>query len=235
MKICIILNGPLRKADISHAQIDKFDKIIAVDGGSNKCYDYGITPDFIIGDFDSVRKQVLDYFSTQNTQIISAPSQYTLDFQEAIWLADAIFSGAEIQTGLASLRNSFLNNSTNKLPAHKELLQLTVFGALSDSQIDHTLGNILLGINLPAHIVLKFFNPGSDIFVTKKPLHLEGKLNDIVSVIPLQKTIALSYTNLLYPVHMLDVDIGWLGSRNRMTAKQATISFESGTLLIVRH
>jgi len=239
MKICIVLNGEISDPDIFQQQIKKFDSIIAADGGANKCYELGIVPDYIIGDFDSVRGDVLDYFRQQKTRVISAPSQNTLDFQEAIWLAEAIFSGDDIQQGLDARRIHFLQNSVVdkniKLAENSDSFLITIFAGLSDSQIDHTMGNLLLGVSLPAYITLQFFNSDSDIFVTKQRLTLDGEKNDIVSVIPLQKAKGLNYSNLLYPVKNLDVDVGWLGSRNRMTERQASIDFESGTLLVVRH
>ncbi|MCK4708778.1 MAG: hypothetical protein KAU21_09185, partial [Gammaproteobacteria bacterium] len=119
--------------------------------------------------------------------------------------------------------------------AKNKPMQITIFAGLSDSEIDHTLGNLLLGVSLPDYITLKFFQPDSEIYISKKSLTLEGEKNDIVSVIPLQKTTGLNYINLLYPVSNLDVDTGWLGCRNRMAGQQATINFTSGTLLIVRH
>ena len=239
MKICIVLNGTLSNSDTFQQQIRQFDNIIAADGGANKCYEFGIVPEFIIGDFDSVRNEVLDYFRNQNTQIVDAPSQSTVDFQEAIWLAESVFSGEDIQQGLETRRKLFLDNyltiKSQKSLEKKEPLLLTIFAGLSDTQIDHTMGNLLLGVSLPSYITLKFFKTDSEIFITKKSLTLDGDKNDIVSVIPLQKIIGLNYSHLLYPVNKLDVDVGWLGSRNRMTGPQATIDFVSGTLLIVRY
>lgn len=239
MNICIVLNGePSIEQGIAN-KIKKFDHIIAADGGANQCYHLGIVPDFIIGDLDSISNEVLDFFSEMKTQIVEAPSQYTLDFQEAIWLAVSLFSGEKIEQGLEDRRNAFLKapysvgSQKNKKP--NGLLYLTVFSGLSDSEIDHTLGNIFVGISLPDFITLRFFKPDSDIFITKLPVTLKGEKNDIVSIIPLQKTMGLNCENLLYPVNNMDVDVGWLGSRNRMTGCKASIKFITGTLLIVVH
>ena len=239
MKICIVLNGTLSNSEAFQHQIKQFDNVIAADGGANKCFEFGIIPDYIIGDFDSVSSEVLDFFSNKSTQIVDAPSQSTVDFQEAIWLAESIFSGEDIQHGLDARRkiflDGFLTGKTQKQLESSEHFQLTIFAGLSDTQIDHTMGNLLLGVSLPSYITLKFFKPDSEIYITKNSLTLDGENNDIVSVIPLQKTIGLNYKNLLYPVNNLDVDVGWLGSRNRMSGQQATIDFLSGTLLIVRY
>ncbi|MCK4708359.1 MAG: thiamine pyrophosphokinase, partial [Gammaproteobacteria bacterium] len=208
-----------------------FDCIIAADGGANKCYDIDIVPDYIIGDFDSISSEALDFFEDKNTHIIHAPSQSTLDFQEAIWLAETIFSGENFQHGLDTRRSIFLESSVTSKnlnqSAKNKPMQITIFAGLSDSEIDHTLGNLLLGVSLPDYITLKFFQPDSEIYISKKSLTLEGEKNDIVSVIPLQKTTGLNYINLLYPVNNQDVDTGWLGCRNRMTGRQATINFTS--------
>ena len=56
MKICIVLNGTLSNSEAFQHQIKQFDNVIAADGGANKCFEFGIVPDYIIGDFDSATK-----------------------------------------------------------------------------------------------------------------------------------------------------------------------------------
>lgn len=75
-KALLILNGSL---DLSKKKIDillqknKIDKIIAVDGGSNKARILALIPDLIIGDLDSVSKTNLEYFKTKKVDIIKHP------------------------------------------------------------------------------------------------------------------------------------------------------------------
>jgi len=68
--------------------INNVDVIIAADGGANLCRSINITPDYIIGDLDSVSADNLNYFS--NSQIVKIIDQNTTDMQKAIKLALSI-------------------------------------------------------------------------------------------------------------------------------------------------
>lgn len=65
MKKCIILaNGeaPDRKL-ISYLKDSGYSLLICADGGANTAYKYKLIPDLIIGDLDSIRKDVTEYFN----------------------------------------------------------------------------------------------------------------------------------------------------------------------------
>lgn len=75
-KALLILNGSLdlaKKEIDSLLQENEIDKIIAVDGGSNKARKLGLIPDLIIGDLDSVDKDNLEYFKAKKVEIIKYP------------------------------------------------------------------------------------------------------------------------------------------------------------------
>jgi thiamine pyrophosphokinase len=65
LKKCIILaNGnPPKKQVLKYLNRIGFSVIICADGGANSAYQMGITPDYIIGDLDSVYPSVLKKFS----------------------------------------------------------------------------------------------------------------------------------------------------------------------------
>jgi thiamine pyrophosphokinase len=60
-----------------------------VDGGTNRWFhflqnaDY-IAPEFITGDMDSIKQNVLSYFRSKGAQIISTPNQNETDFTKAL-------------------------------------------------------------------------------------------------------------------------------------------------------
>lgn len=64
-KSCIIIaNGDMpRKGIINYLLKKDTDTIIAADGGANSALKLGIIPNYIIGDFDSLQKNVKKYFS----------------------------------------------------------------------------------------------------------------------------------------------------------------------------
>ena len=60
--------------------------IIAADGGADICRRYRIVPDYVIGDFDSVKKSTLA-FLRHSTKILRMPDQDRTDLQKALQLA----------------------------------------------------------------------------------------------------------------------------------------------------
>jgi len=64
MKRCLIITGG--KLDLSFAGSflgqETFDKIIAVDAGLEAVKTLGLEPDMIVGDFDTVKPEVLAYY-----------------------------------------------------------------------------------------------------------------------------------------------------------------------------
>lgn len=54
----------------SFLEKDHFDKVIAVDGGLESAEALGITPDYIVGDFDTVSKEVTDRFQKSSVYCV---------------------------------------------------------------------------------------------------------------------------------------------------------------------
>ena len=55
MKVAIIANGNVNDKKFHLSLLKEVDKIICADGGADNAFKLGITPDLIIGDFDSVK------------------------------------------------------------------------------------------------------------------------------------------------------------------------------------
>ena len=64
MKRCLILTGG--KLSLAFAgpflEKNKYEKVIAVDGGLEAAKELGIIPDVIVGDFDTVHPEILAYY-----------------------------------------------------------------------------------------------------------------------------------------------------------------------------
>jgi thiamine pyrophosphokinase len=80
--VLIIANGEAPGDDVLFELVSKSDIIIAVDGGSNICFQKNITPDFIIGDLDSVDQSVLAHFGS--CEIIKITDQDLHDLDKAL-------------------------------------------------------------------------------------------------------------------------------------------------------
>lgn len=77
MKVCIILNGEINNYDETKKIIvrEKYDYIIGADGGCNHLYKMGIIPQYIIGDLDSINKELVDYYKSKNVLFKTYPSR----------------------------------------------------------------------------------------------------------------------------------------------------------------
>lgn len=101
MKKCIILaNGsPPKKNVLTFLKRQKYSTLICADGGANSAYKMNITPDFIIGDLDSVTDKTLERFITIS-KIIKIKKQNDTDVEKCLKYAirknfsEAILTGA---------------------------------------------------------------------------------------------------------------------------------------------
>ncbi len=88
MKSCIIIaNGDSpKKGIIKYLQTNGATTIIAADGGANSAYKLGIVPNYIIGDFDSIKPKVRKYFSDKS-EIIKFKRQDDTDVEKSLKFA----------------------------------------------------------------------------------------------------------------------------------------------------
>lgn len=96
---------------------------ICADGGANQLYDYfsdserhHFVPDFITGDFDSIRSEVKEYYASLGARIIQQSTQYATDFMKAVTIAQLWYA-------LAKLKDILHNNSTS-IDTHNGLEKL---------------------------------------------------------------------------------------------------------------
>jgi thiamine pyrophosphokinase len=80
--ILIIANGEQLRKDILHPLLERVDCIIAVDGGSNCCFEQNIYPHYIIGDLDSINDDVLNHY--HESKILHLPNQNRHDLDKAL-------------------------------------------------------------------------------------------------------------------------------------------------------
>ena len=88
MKSCIIIaNGDSpKKRDINYLLKNGVTSIIAADGGANSLYKLGITPNYIIGDFDSISTETKKSFKTKS-EFIHFARQNDTDVEKSLKFA----------------------------------------------------------------------------------------------------------------------------------------------------
>ncbi|EMG46455.1 hypothetical protein G210_3302 [Candida maltosa Xu316] len=90
--VLLILNQKITIDLISFFQ--KTDISICADGGANRLYEYfnndeqlraQYIPDYIVGDFDSLRPEVRSYYESKGSRVIHQAEQYSNDFMKCIY------------------------------------------------------------------------------------------------------------------------------------------------------
>jgi len=77
--VAVVLNGQMPKQKILINQIKSADYLIAVDGSVNSLIDLNITPNVIIGDFDSI-----DYINDKKIKFVKTEDQSKTDFRKTL-------------------------------------------------------------------------------------------------------------------------------------------------------
>ena len=112
MKKCIIIgNGkPPRKSVIEYLQKEGYSTTICADGGANSAKQLGITPDYIIGDLDSISAKSLIYYKNKS-KIIRIKRQNDTDIEKCLKFAIRKGIKEAIMTGVTGdrLDHTFCN------------------------------------------------------------------------------------------------------------------------------
>jgi thiamine pyrophosphokinase len=204
-KIAIIANGTIKNYNFHKKILKDFDIIICADGGANIAKELDITPNYIIGDFDSIKISVFNHFKKINkTKFIKDTDEEKTDLELAISLAET-FNPSELK----------------------------IFGAIGD-RIDHTLANIYCLDKISKDISAEIIDDKNTIQLIKKATAIKGEKNDIVSVLPLSDVSNLNYLGFKWNIKNLDTKAGWFGISNKMLGDNASINLSDGKILIVK-
>lgn len=209
-KGCIVLNGEAKDYSVIKRIIEnnKYDYIICSDGGSNHLYNMGICPHYIIGDLDSIKEDVLEFYRKSNVRFEKFPSKKNeTDTELCIYLA-------------------------NKL----NIKSLDFICALG-GRIDHLIANInLLDYVKSMKMNPRILSENEEISIAiNEEVYINSKKGDIISIIPINKDArGVTLTGLEYPLYNYDMKFGVpLGISNVMKANTCKVSVEEGSLLII--
>lgn len=211
MKFLIVSGGSLNKEFVTKVVgKGRYDRILAADSGMNALYAAAVTPDIIIGDFDSADKKILAFFQ-QNKEIDFCtlnPEKDDTDTEFAI--RESIRRGAD---------------------------SITIIGG-TGTRLDHVLGNIsLLGIGLEEGVRMELLDAHNRICMIDHSVTLKKKeqYGNYLSLIPYNGNVTgVTLKGLKYPLH--DYTMGGfnsLGISNEIVDDEASIELTSGQLLVI--
>jgi thiamine pyrophosphokinase len=205
----IFANGELNHPDAARRQVRPGDLLIAADGGARLCSQLGLSPDVLIGDFDSLKEAELADLTAKGTQVIQHPMRkdYT-DLELALRHAHSL--GIEEAIVVAALGARWDQTLANLLlPASKELAGMSI--RLADG---------------PQEVYL--LQPG-------EVNSLQGRSRDTVSLIPLGgDALGVTTHGLEYPLQDETLYFGATrGLSNVLLGQQAQVILAHGLLLCV--
>lgn len=214
-KVLLITGGTIEMSFVEeYLNKNQFDIIIGADSGLNQVARLDIFPDYIVGDFDSVSKHVLDKYlegavlkNGKKPIIKEYPSHkdYT-DTQIGIELAISI--GAT---------------------------ELIILGA-TGTRIDHLIGNInLLLIPLKQKVRASIIDANNKIYLIDSNTRIEREklFGTYFSLLPLtEEVIGVTLKGFKYPLKEKDLQIGdSLGISNEVSDEIAFIEIKEGILI----
>jgi thiamine pyrophosphokinase len=188
--------------------IDPSDFIIAADGGSHHCKSLGITPNVIIGDFDSLDLKDVNTYRQAGVEIIQHPTHKDeTDLELALLLA-----------------------------TKHDITHVFIIGALGD-RWDMTIANILLAAHpVFSHIAIRFLDGSQELSILRGEGHIaiNGRPGFLVSLIPIAgDALGITTNGLEYPLNNETLYFGTSrGVSNVFSNSHAQIYVRDGILLI---
>lgn len=210
MKTLIITGGKINKNFLEkHLKQNKYDIIIAVDKGLESLDKLHMAPDYILGDFDSINKSVLEKYKDKNIKIKKLnPEKDFTDTHVAISLAIELDS-----------------------------TEITLIGAIG-TRIDHTLANIhILKEALDKNIRAIIINENNQIeLINNKITIAKNDKFKYISIIPLtSKVTGITITGMKYPLNNYTLTAGEsIGVSNEQIDEKAMIQIKEGILIIIK-
>ena len=207
MKTAVIVSGgdPVPPDVLEDLPDDPW--VVAADGGADHAADLGLAVDVLIGDLDSVSRDVVS--SIDEERIIGHPTD-----------KDA-----------TDLELAF------ELVAAADDVDRVVLVGGTGGRLDHFLANaMLICAPRFAHLDLVWIAPPARATVVRDHVRLHGSVGDKVSLIPIGgDAVGVTTTGLRWPLAGDDLRIGSTrGVSNEFSTAVSTIAIESGVLLVVQ-
>ncbi len=207
MTVLLFANGDLEAGSWVQPHLEDATLVIAADGGSRYLWQLDYLPNAVIGDLDSLPQQVGAWLNRNKVDLL----QFSQEKDET-------------DLELALLYAASLSRDPIK-----------VFAAIG-GRLDQTLANILL-LAHPALIDrrIELVTAHERAWIVTGKTEIRGEEGDSVSLIPLDGQVHIGRTSgLQWP--LLDEVLRFgpaRGVSNKMTAKLATVTVTSGTILCI--
>lgn len=206
-KALVVCNGRIRNYEFYSEYFKTSDFIVCADGGAFHMIKFGLKPDVLIGDFDSVSKEHLEYFKEEGVEVLKYPSEKDM-------------TDAELALETACKRN------------YREIIIIGGTG----TRLDHSLANIFTLVKLLKRgIKSKIVDEHNEITVIDDKIELKKRKNTKVSLLALTENVkGITSEGLYYRLNntTLEFDSPYAIS-NEFIQDTAKISIKDGLLAVV--
>lgn len=207
MRAIVIANGHVGSSEASRVQTWSHDLVICADGGAQHALTWGLTPDVVIGDLDSLDGDLQARLEAEGCQILVHPTRKDeTDLELA--LRYAVEHGVD---------------------------EVLILGALG-GRIDQALANVLL-LALPGleGSKTRIVAGDQEMFLIRSQAFIEGQVGDTVSLLPIAGDVTgITTDGLEYPLQCGTLKFGsTLGVSNVLTTPVAWVQVDRGFLLCV--
>ncbi|MDK2809251.1 MAG: thiamine pyrophosphokinae [Clostridiales bacterium] len=214
---CLIITGGILSEDLIKEYIITHPNaiLICVDGALELVHKMKLVPDYIVGDFDTVRPDLIMWYEKQvalgkiKTQIRRFPPHKD-----------------ETDTHIAVL-----------LAMEVAATNICIMGGIG-SRMDHTLANLHLLLQpLKKGIHAYLQNEHNVIYLKEQPFQIEKKatFGDYISLIPFKKTVhRVTLNGFKYNTNAVDFTIeGSLGISNELVEETGSVTFTKGIFIVI--
>lgn len=207
MKAVIISGGKAPSKDLFLKEINGADLIIGADKGCEVLYKYNITPDYILGDFDSADINIINSIESKAGKKIK-------------FKREKDYTDTELAYNLAEEKGA------------DEIILLGATG----TRYDHSLSNLGLMLRgLKKSIKVKVIDDNNYIFLTDKPVTLKGDRGSTISFHAYCDEVKnFTIKGAKYNLNNYNLKLGdSLTTSNEFMEEKINIEFDSGIVMIL--
>ncbi|WMJ82091.1 thiamine diphosphokinase [Clostridium sp. MB40-C1] len=207
MKVVIISGGDPPSYSLISKELKEASYLICADSGANCLREYNISPDILMGDFDSIDEEVLNYFTNKGCEIIKYnPEKDYTDTEIAVNKA--------IELGCDEI----------------------VFLGCTGTRVDHVLGNLGMLLKCLRKNITSYIKDNNNIItITDKPIALYGEEGKTFSLAAYYNNVHnLTIIGAKYPLNKFYLEVGSpITISNEFLDEEVKISFDKGILLVI--
>ena len=202
MKCVIVTNGQIEDYQWLKKQVESADILLCADGAAKHLMNIGVYPDRILGDFDSIDQESLEWIRKKKIREEHFPTKKDVT-----------------DTDIA------IDHALSYQPE-----EIIILGAIGN-RMDHTLGNLYLLEKYRNSVEsLIIMNPQNMISLIEGTVNIQHQKNTTASIIPIsEKLEGITLEGFEYPLKDAALIRGESkGISNRIVEENATVCIEKG-------